>query len=919
MYIHKIEIYGYGKYVDQTFQLDQELNIFNGLNGSGKSTLMSFILSIMFGFEDQRRKDARQFDSNPQAIFGGRLHLRDTKYGNVVIERTKQQGKQILYLTSEENGRQQVASFSDLWDGMSRDDYLAYFGFDEQDLMNFIWQNEADFSKALMSIGVSGRQVLTHITPKLKQEADSIFLANGQKPSLNQELGLLAESQAKLNSARASQDQYFNYQSNLNQAQADLDSLYQQESQLKDQAIQLELADNQKDSLVEYQALDRELAGYQFYDFSPELALEWQELTQKMANLKEQAQDLQMTSSATEGQGLVPATDGERWIQNHTYLAQAMLAEAENYRQQLSVDSQLNDELVEKRYEMSRLMSLLDVESLDELPDEMTDEERAHWQQKREMLDNDRLFYKNAEAELDLLDKQRSALKRERQSLQRELSTMIGQDEGDDSYWIRSFGIGLIVVGVLAVILFILFGQPFFLGAGAAAGLMGLVFILISVFRKRGYNRNVGQDIEAYQLDLEDIDGELQEIEDQKNLQKNQLESMKSSSGNFIQDLQDFAVQKGGSEYIQALIWLETDYVSQIKTLNTEIQALEERQLDGMFSDQNQEGWAAYSQAIDMVITSQAQLFRQFEDDFHASRQRENTAGIADYEQRDYEKRAARLNEQINQVTSQQNALLNQYGMANADLFSQALETEMAMQSKRDRYQMLASHLSDQASDILNQPQSIQDQLAENHTNLKQGEEAINQVLGQIAHYKSQIREIENSGLVSELDQAHQELVDANYEMAVEWGARQLAIQSFEQATLGEEDGLADRVLSHANRFIYDLSDQRIQALSFDSQGAFQVQMSTGQSLALNQLSRGEKALLFIAMRFAFLGAQLGQVNLPILIDDAFVHLDNHYRDNVYRFLAERSQDNQIIYFTIDSGAGNQVASNQVFQLYQEG
>lgn len=37
MYIQRFEIFGYGKWVDQSFQLTPNLNVFSGLNGSGKN------------------------------------------------------------------------------------------------------------------------------------------------------------------------------------------------------------------------------------------------------------------------------------------------------------------------------------------------------------------------------------------------------------------------------------------------------------------------------------------------------------------------------------------------------------------------------------------------------------------------------------------------------------------------------------------------------------------------------------------------------------------------------------------------------------------------------------------------------------------------------------------------------------------
>ena len=171
MHIQRFEIFGYGKWVDQSFQLTPNLNIFSGLNGSGKTTLMSFLLSVMFGFPNTRRKNARNYDTNDNIKYGGRLYLTNTKYGDVMIERTKTNGKQQLTYTINEGEKQVTNDVSFLWNDLSKTDYLAYFGFSEDDLMDFVWDDEEDFAKSLMSIGMSGRQVLTDITPHMAKQA----------------------------------------------------------------------------------------------------------------------------------------------------------------------------------------------------------------------------------------------------------------------------------------------------------------------------------------------------------------------------------------------------------------------------------------------------------------------------------------------------------------------------------------------------------------------------------------------------------------------------------------------------------------------------------------------------------------------------------------------------------------------------
>jgi uncharacterized protein YhaN len=91
--IRKIEIYGYGKWVNRTFDDVQDLQVFHGKNEAGKSTLSSFINSILFGFPNARKKDQNLYVPKQAQAYGGRLFLADTRFGDVIVERVKDRNK----------------------------------------------------------------------------------------------------------------------------------------------------------------------------------------------------------------------------------------------------------------------------------------------------------------------------------------------------------------------------------------------------------------------------------------------------------------------------------------------------------------------------------------------------------------------------------------------------------------------------------------------------------------------------------------------------------------------------------------------------------------------------------------------------------------------------------------------------------
>ena len=90
MKIKTLEIYGYGKWVNQKFELGDQLQLFYGKNEAGKSTLQSFIRSMLFGFPSRRRRVNQQnrYEPKQHETYGGRMLLTETDFGDIWVERT---------------------------------------------------------------------------------------------------------------------------------------------------------------------------------------------------------------------------------------------------------------------------------------------------------------------------------------------------------------------------------------------------------------------------------------------------------------------------------------------------------------------------------------------------------------------------------------------------------------------------------------------------------------------------------------------------------------------------------------------------------------------------------------------------------------------------------------------------------------
>lgn len=904
MQITKIEIFGYGKWIDKTVHLDPQLNVISGRNGSGKSTLMSFVLSILFGFPNSRRKKQRKYDVNEESHFGGRLHLTDTKYGNVIIERTKKNGKQLLYMMREDDtDKIAVSDFSDLVNGLSKQDYLSYFGFSEEDLMSFVWENEEDFAKSLVSLGVSGRRVLNEITPHLQNEADQIYKPNGQRPILNQQLGELDDKAGEIIVAKKDEDSYFDLTTQWNEDSERLKELRQQQSEIKALEVQLELANQQEQALEEYQLLDNELKASSDYGI---VSKDINQLDQVNARLAELATDREHLlqgqadlKQVKDEKSKLASTAGMEWMQAHQEDVETMYAEAKAYRNHLNNNEDISEDLIKKRYERDRLLKLMGVETEEELPEDLSDSERKEWQRRYRNVQNKQLLIDSEGEKKAANEKALADLDAEEEELRAEFNTL--KEEGTPGRsLVFMFGVVLAGIGLLLFILSLIMDSTFFTASGIAAIVLGIIFIIFGLYSTQVQKRSYREDIKAYELDFIDIEQEREQLHTAQHEQETEKISVCTNMNELLDELEQLAVQKGGQDYIEILSWIDQDYVSQIKQLSQEIRQSEIILKTNSFIGDQQANWQDYQTQFPNKAKSEPSLYKQFETDYLAWRESLAQKNYADFETEETNNQLNHLNETIINLKAKKQAILDQYQVDDRDTLLAKYSDQMDRQEKENRYQILANHLDLSLLPFLNKDVSLQSQLADTQNEVKHLDEQIHELQERTANQQSELRRISASGQVNHLIQEKDSLFNQAYEAATEWAARKIAINVFEEATVGETGDANHLVMSHAVRYLSDLTDGKYDKLRFDKTNISVHNASLGW-LPVGQLSRGEKALLFIAMRFAFLSAQLGQIQLPIIIDEAFAHLDDKHKHNVYRFLSERGLDNQIILLTTDT------------------
>ncbi|MGH2120098.1 ATP-binding protein, partial [Aerococcus sp. L_32] len=169
-------------------------------------------------------------------------------------------------------------------------------------------------------------------------------------------------------------------------------------------------------------------------------------------------------------------SSGMDWIVNHPNVSEQMVVEARAFRDRMRQNEEFSQELIERRYEKQRLMSLLGAEEMAELPDELTADERSYWQQRYKELENKRIFYNHSQSDMTNLSEKASSLENEYTQLSYERDELEANGRQDDR-WIRLFGSVLAGMGIVLLIAYFVSSMTFLFGAGVTATIAGIIIL----------------------------------------------------------------------------------------------------------------------------------------------------------------------------------------------------------------------------------------------------------------------------------------------------------------------------------------------------------------------------------------------------------------------------------------------------------
>ncbi|WP_268912937.1 AAA family ATPase [Lentilactobacillus sp. SPB1-3] len=188
MIIQKLEIYGYGKWSDQTIELNAPIQMIIGANEAGKSTIVDFIKSILFGFQTSRQAVHGKYIPKDGSKYGGEIYFEESNQQYRVIRTKGTHGGKVRFFNLSKDIELTKEDFEEMIAPIDRDIYDNLFYFGEYAQSDLYKMDITELRQRIQELGVTGANKLFDLSADFDSQASAMFAKKGTKRQINQKL-----------------------------------------------------------------------------------------------------------------------------------------------------------------------------------------------------------------------------------------------------------------------------------------------------------------------------------------------------------------------------------------------------------------------------------------------------------------------------------------------------------------------------------------------------------------------------------------------------------------------------------------------------------------------------------------------------------------------------------------------------------
>ncbi|MFD2655120.1 ATP-binding protein [Gracilibacillus thailandensis] len=936
MRIESIHIYGFGKWIDQHFSLEQDGPIeIAGDNESGKSTLRQFILYILFGLKS---KQIERFTPKQGSTVGGRLTVSGLANQTVTIERVQGKHKNQAIIYGESGTQMDEEWLKSALQGIDRKEFQSIYTFDAHDLKQIQDLDNQSLHEVLLAVGMTGSDRIYYAEKNLEKTLADLFKPYGKKPEINQLFQELADLKKKLTEAKEKESQYQQQLTEIEELDEQLIQLQQAKSNTIQRQEQAEKRLTHYALIEDYYfttaQLKRQDATITFPVEGLKRLNEWKD---SLLPLKSEEQVLRNNLNEVEQQisqlALMP--DQKFKTVERGLKIQYEMNQIEADIQQIGKRiKEIENEMISK---LENMQINLTIEQLreTELPFYL-EEAWADLANQREKLSLEKQYVENDKSSTGRIKQE---LLKEKEQLQKALLSQdkikqyqeeiaqANRAEQQEQYrkWQQTFQQQLKVSNLVILIGFLLA-----VGLFLVTDLLWVVVTLILAVGQNVAIRLYGKAVKQWlQPDLKEVvvlsQAEIKEreriIEQQtelqqslsemdKDVQKYQNEQLKQAERfSFLTERIEQIEQKISDQKQQYpfLTNVELTYWPRLyqQVITQKEKLLEIQRLETEISDLHEQ-LKEKQRAIDILEIDT--------DDLESNMEKEQTKRT---KHQQLQTRRAEWQSQLDTVLEKQkpyqeeiNLLLHKAEVDTEEAFiekgERKEELDRLQQKHTQLYDSLAVLFSEEeikriAEGDFDEEKTLQVLLEECKQVINETTEQIKEKQALLSDKKATIAMLEANEDTSILKHQLAIKQEELQEIAKQWAVYHVALSNLTEAKSTYSQKYMPQVFEQASEYFSKLTLGRYQHIYIEDNETVIVEDRGGFVFEVIELSQATKDQLYIALRFALSHVMANRLALPFLIDDGFVHFDANRKEKVLEMIEELSNDHQVLYFTANA------------------
>lgn len=959
MIIKRVQIYGFGQWVDQTIDFSNRSFIcLYGKNESGKSTLYQFILFILFGLPPRKREF---FRTKKGGRLGGRLVVKDEQVGTYTIERLDDvnNGAARVFLEGKEFGEDWLLERLNY---LTKDIYHAIYSFSSHDLQEILHLDDEDIGELLLEISLTGTNHIYAMEKQLEQQMGKLFKPYGKIPEINQQLKEVEKLQEKVKKLQLQEEEYRQLTLKISSTKDQMNQIQRQIKKKQERLFFIRKKGQALPLIQQYQHHKRLLKKQpreivfptNGVDRLKEIKDQWLPLQSKKKLLKDQLQDIRKHLQALEN---------KLYKEEEIQQAEAIFKKKAKYIELAKEEQKLHKQMVKEEQSLSQQLQDLNLSM------ETKELKKIHfpfhiehlWLELHEQAKNISQEHTQLKEEKQSIDKQYQFLLKEEKRLKKRLlkegklkrykkkmmdyhahqymkqqNNFIKQDEGFLSQLGKRYNTYLIGSGLLS---FIFIGVAFYFEQYYFY-LIALLTVAFGLFQwlqgkqmihhfqslradHKSKEKNLlsveeATTIERLLNEHEQANHRLSALQEQK---KNlEIEELKWEEKSKAISRQENHFNQRKAEQIEQYPFLKQIHIQywpqlyqQLSLFMNRIEAYDalKEQMNKMKEEQEK-----ILHALKKVLTM-LKILEEEQDEkkmFSTLDQwiSEQHSYQMEYEQyvrkeQELEHHLAKVLPQIEYYQKELNELLAIAGVTDEDAFyrvsKQYEEKRKLKQKKEELYEQLSLMFSsDQLEKILKE-KPLQIELEQKEQQYQKTLEALDEKkqakIQEHAKAKADLEKLETSEDYSEVMHQYELAKQHLHHLSLEWSTLKFAGEMLKQTKKEYQDRYLNKVLHKTSIYFGQLTNGKYRKVyAPQEKRPFQVEAADGTLFSVNELSTGTVHQLYISLRIAVSERMGEKFPVPFIMDDAFLNFDAIRLEQVLKIFHDLSKYQQVILLT---------------------